>query len=178
MRSMKGADPSPSASIEGAEYNWLIVPRGEQRQASMAPKTKNRRASKFQKKANHAEVYDSLSVDCSFSTIYRKDSNVIGKSMREDRIIESGRRERHYWLALWRYRELFYVLAWRDLSVRYKQTIIVGINSTVAHHRGFYHNFRAHSQIALGRKSALCPDGFCGDAALDPLFDGFDRSIQ
>ena len=88
MRSMKGADPSPSASIEGAEYNWLIVPRGEQRQASMAPKTKNRRASKFQKKANHAEVYDSLSVDCSFSTIYRKDSNVIGKSMREDRIIE------------------------------------------------------------------------------------------
>ena len=73
MRSMKGADPFPSASIEGAEYNWLIVPRGEQRHALMAPKTKNRRASKFQKKANHAEAYDSLSVDCSFSTIYRKD---------------------------------------------------------------------------------------------------------
>ena len=39
-------------------------------------------------------------------------------------IIESGRRERHYWLELWRYRELFMVLAWRDLSVRYKQTAI------------------------------------------------------
>jgi len=39
-------------------------------------------------------------------------------------IIEPGRRERHYWLELWRYRELFMVLAWRDLSVRYKQTMI------------------------------------------------------
>jgi len=39
-------------------------------------------------------------------------------------IIEAGRAERHYWLDLWRFRELFRVLAWRDLSVRYKQTII------------------------------------------------------
>jgi lipopolysaccharide transport system permease protein len=39
-------------------------------------------------------------------------------------IIEPGRRERHYWLELWHYRELFQVLAWRDLSVRYKQTAI------------------------------------------------------
>jgi len=39
-------------------------------------------------------------------------------------ILEAGRRERHYWLDLWRYRELFRVLAWRDLSVRYKQTVI------------------------------------------------------
>lgn len=39
-------------------------------------------------------------------------------------IIENGRKERDYWLDLWRYRELFYVLAWRDLAVRYKQTII------------------------------------------------------
>jgi len=39
-------------------------------------------------------------------------------------IIEPGRQERHYWLDLWRYRELFAVLAWRDLSVRYKQTVI------------------------------------------------------
>jgi lipopolysaccharide transport system permease protein len=43
----------------------------------------------------------------------------------QDRIlIEAGRRERNYWLDLWRYRELFRVLAWRDLSVRYKQTVI------------------------------------------------------
>ena len=39
-------------------------------------------------------------------------------------IIESGRAEAHYWRDLWRYRELFYVLAWRDITVRYKQTVI------------------------------------------------------
>lgn len=39
-------------------------------------------------------------------------------------IIEAGRAERHYWRDLWRYRELFQVLAWRDISVRYKQTVI------------------------------------------------------
>src|ERR1700676_1231633 len=39
-------------------------------------------------------------------------------------VIEAGRAERHYWLDLWRYRELLRVLAWRDLSVRYKQTVI------------------------------------------------------
>jgi lipopolysaccharide transport system permease protein len=32
--------------------------------------------------------------------------------------------EKNYWADLWRYRELFLILAWRDLSVRYKQTII------------------------------------------------------
>jgi lipopolysaccharide transport system permease protein len=44
--------------------------------------------------------------------------------MQELIIIEPGRRELHYWRDLWRYRELFAVLAWRDLSVRYKQTVI------------------------------------------------------
>jgi lipopolysaccharide transport system permease protein len=39
-------------------------------------------------------------------------------------IIENGRKKRDYWLDMWRYRELFYVLAWRDLAVRYKQTIV------------------------------------------------------
>jgi lipopolysaccharide transport system permease protein len=39
-------------------------------------------------------------------------------------IIEAGGSDRHYWLDLWRYRELFRVLAWRDLTVRYKQTVI------------------------------------------------------
>ena len=38
--------------------------------------------------------------------------------------IEAGKSERHYWMDLWRYRELFYILAWRDIAVRYKQTII------------------------------------------------------
>lgn len=31
---------------------------------------------------------------------------------------------KHYWRDLWRYRELFYFLAWRDILVRYKQTTI------------------------------------------------------
>ncbi len=41
-----------------------------------------------------------------------------------DLIIEPGRGIGHYWRDLWQYRELFYFLAWRDLLVRYKQTII------------------------------------------------------
>ncbi len=39
-------------------------------------------------------------------------------------IIEPGRTEKNYWRDLWRYRELFYFLAWRDILVRYKQTVI------------------------------------------------------
>ena len=39
-------------------------------------------------------------------------------------IIEAGRTELHYWRDLWRYRELCFFLAWRDLLVRYKQTAI------------------------------------------------------
>src|SRR5215471_17912593 len=45
-------------------------------------------------------------------------------SSTEELIIESGRTERHYWRDLWRFRELFYFLAWRDILVRYKQTVI------------------------------------------------------
>lgn len=39
-------------------------------------------------------------------------------------VLEPGRSERHYWRDLWEYRELFAILAWRDLAVRYKQTVI------------------------------------------------------
>ena len=39
-------------------------------------------------------------------------------------ILESGRAERNYWSDLWHYRELFAILAWRDVAVRYKQTVI------------------------------------------------------
>src|SRR5262249_2787063 len=45
-------------------------------------------------------------------------------AMTQEVVIEAGRAERHYWRDLWRYRELFRVLAWRDVSVRYKQTVI------------------------------------------------------
>src|SRR5262245_49429819 len=39
-------------------------------------------------------------------------------------IIEADNAERQYWRDLWNYRELFYFLAWRDLLVRYKQTVV------------------------------------------------------
>ena len=39
-------------------------------------------------------------------------------------VIEPGMASAHYWRDLWRYRELLYFLAWRDLVVRYKQTAI------------------------------------------------------
>ena len=39
-------------------------------------------------------------------------------------ILEPGRAERNYWSDLWHYRELFAILAWRDVAVRYKQTVI------------------------------------------------------
>jgi lipopolysaccharide transport system permease protein len=41
-----------------------------------------------------------------------------------DLVIEPGRAERQYWTDLWRYRELFFFLSWRDILVRYKQTVI------------------------------------------------------
>jgi len=37
--------------------------------------------------------------------------------------IEAGHVEKSYWSDLWRYRELFFILAWRDVAVRYKQTV-------------------------------------------------------
>ncbi len=39
-------------------------------------------------------------------------------------ILEAGRADRQYWWDLWRYRELFFILAWRDVAIRYKQTVI------------------------------------------------------
>jgi len=44
--------------------------------------------------------------------------------MEHELVIEAGRAEGQYWRDLFRYRELFYFLAWRDVLVRYKQTVI------------------------------------------------------
>jgi lipopolysaccharide transport system permease protein len=41
-----------------------------------------------------------------------------------DLVLESGRADKHYWKDLWRFRELFYILSWRDIKVRYKQTVL------------------------------------------------------
>lgn len=69
-------------------------------------------------------------------------------------IIEAGRTERHYWLDLWRYRELFRVLAWRDLSVRYKQTAIGVLWAII---RPFL--TMVVLTIIFGRLAKLPPDG-------------------
>ncbi len=45
-------------------------------------------------------------------------------SVANELVIEAGRTERNYWRDFFRYRELFYFLAWRDVLVRYKQTVI------------------------------------------------------
>ena len=49
---------------------------------------------------------------------------MINQRQEHELIIEAGRAERQYWQDLWRYRELFYFLAWRDILVRYKQTAV------------------------------------------------------
>jgi lipopolysaccharide transport system permease protein len=72
---------------------------GDQRPSSVVPSTVSRRLS---------------SVACLPSSVI---------SM-EETIIEPGRGFKHYWRDLWAYRELFYFLAWRDIAVRYKQTVI------------------------------------------------------
>jgi len=48
----------------------------------------------------------------------------MSNSHNHEMVIMAGQTDRHYWFDLWRYRELFYFLAWRDISVRYKQTVI------------------------------------------------------
>jgi len=51
--------------------------------------------------------------------------------MKEHLVIEAGRAEKNYWRDLWRYRELFYILSWRDIKVRYKQTVIGALWSVI-----------------------------------------------
>lgn len=53
---------------------------------------------------------------------FRKKARTI--LMREPIIIEPKPRDRQYWFDIWQYRELFRILAWRDLSIRYKQTAV------------------------------------------------------
>ena len=71
--------------------------------------------------------------------------------MAEVIVIEPGRYERNYWRNLWRYRELFRVLAWRDLAARYKQTVI-GIAWAVIRPLSHYAralDLRARNQVEL-----------------------------
>jgi len=51
-------------------------------------------------------------------------STGFGTSSTPELVIEAGAIEKQYWRDIWRYRELFYFLTWRDLLVRYKQTVV------------------------------------------------------
>jgi len=61
------------------------------------------------------------------NTPFRMREPEVAFAMKELTIIEAGRLERHYWHELWPYRELFQVLTWCDLSVRYRQRAIGAI---------------------------------------------------
>ena len=88
-------------------------------------------------------------------------------------ILEPGRAEEHYWRDVWRYRELFLILAWRDVAVRYKQTLI-GVAWAVL--RPFL--TMLIFTVVFGKLAKLPSDGqapyalmvFAGDAPVVPLF--------
>src|SRR3954463_4640121 len=52
------------------------------------------------------------------------ESNAKSDTIGHRLVLEAGRADNQYWQELWRYRELFFILAWRDIAVRYKQTVI------------------------------------------------------
>jgi hypothetical protein len=95
-------------------------------------------------------------------------------------VIEAGRHERNYWLDLWRYRELFRVLAWRDLAVRYKQTVIGAVWAVIRPLLTMvvFAVIFGHRQTALGRKRPLPADGVCRHVAVDVFRDRVERGFQ
>lgn len=92
-----------------------------------------------------------------------------GSSSYPELIIEAGRTEKNYWADLWRYRELFAILAWRDVAVRYKQTVI-GVAWAVV--RPFL--TMVIFTIVFGKVAKLpapgdVPYALCDDTSLDTL---------
>ena len=89
-------------------------------------------------------------------------------------IIEAGRAEKNYWRDLWRYRELFYFLAWRDILVRYKQTVIGiawAVDSAVPDDGRLHPRLQSHRQITKPRRAVpYALFVMAGNAALAILF--------
>jgi lipopolysaccharide transport system permease protein len=69
-------------------------------------------------------------------------------------VLEPGRADRRYWRDLWHYRELMFLLAWRDIAVHYKQTVI-GIAWAVIRPLSTMIVF----SLVFGRLAALPADG-------------------
>ena len=88
-------------------------------------------------------------------------------------VLEPGRTEKNYWVDLWRYRELFIILAWHDISVRYKQTItgvawaVVRPFLTMVVFTVLWQGGRAAQRWA----SAIRPAGLCRHAAVNVILD-------
>ncbi len=80
-------------------------------------------------------------------------------------IIEPGLADRHYWRDLGRCCGLFYVLAWRDIAVRYKQTLI-GLAWALVRPLltmiVFFPRLRHPRQDAHRGHRVLCTPGFYG----------------
>ena len=91
-------------------------------------------------------------------------------------ILEPGRAERNYWSDLWHYRELFAILAWRDVAVRYKQTVI-GVAWALV--RPFLTMvvftivFGRLAKLAERRRRALSGPGVCRHAAVVLVLHAF-----
>jgi len=71
----------------------------------------------------HTETLDPIAAPIDTDSPKIPDPSPAAPSEAFDLWIEAGHTEKHYWADLWRYRELFYILAWRDVAVRYKQTV-------------------------------------------------------
>ena len=82
-------------------------------------------------------------------------------------VIEPGRAAAHYWRDLWRYRELMSFLAWRDITVRYKQTAI-GIVWAILRPALTMAVFVAFRRMAGLQQDAAVPDAVLVLAAVLP----------
>ena len=90
-------------------------------------------------------------------------------------VLEPGRAARNYWGDLWRYRDLLYVLAWRDLAVRYKQTVI-GVAWAVVRPAVTLLVFVAFRRVT-GLESGAVPDAILVFAAVLP-WQSFSTSLS
>jgi hypothetical protein len=99
-----------------------------------------------------------------------------------DLILEPGRATKNYWRDLWRYRELFYFLAWRDILVCYKQTVIGIAWALIRPFLTMIVFVVVFSKVAKlpapGEIPYLSIVGLRRDAAVAVLFDGVERIEQ
>ena len=96
-------------------------------------------------------------------------------------VLEPGRAERHYWRDLWAYRELFAILAWRDVAVRYKQTVIGvawAVVRPVPDHGGLHRRVRPARQAAERGRCALSDHGLRRHAAVVPVLHDPERGLE